>query len=1308
MKKRAPILLSLVLPVYLFGVSDFELINHNSKDMTGDGVYVGVIDSAINKDHPSLQGQIQEQIYSEYRGAQYTPDFSVDTHGSHIAGIILAKSSDGISGIATNAKAYGVQITGHNTYGESSPEFKYPNVYDYFKDKNIAAINNSWNTTVYPLSGLNSLTSTSDRFLDDPYTASTYLELIQRNQVAKELIQLAKEKNTLSVFAAGNEGILSPGMMALAPYYDEKVRSMLVVGALDSEHITKNSDGKFEISLLGATLYSNGLKGAYNFGLVAPGTDITNVNAAYNTVDPLGKVDKNKYRTSSGTSQATPMVTGAAALVAQKFPFMNGKQIADVLLSTANRDYVAPQIVVKETNTGGVYKKKYTIFYIDRDIPTKPDGSIDYDQVDADLMALDYWDFYDDVLLSTIPTIGSDYAGVQKITKEELFGQGILDIDKALNGIGILDANRLSDSDVKSEFGETAAYYSLDTQNYNAEFSNDISQRKWEANTHNSKADNLPKNLNDLNVGLIKTGSGILTLSGTNTYEGATVINEGELNLKRTGNKGGEIAGNVYVNNGSTLSGNGVIKKDLTNNGSTVRPGNADLTDLTVQGIYTQKGENSKLVLDFGDSDNSQLIAKSYSIETGTLEYNPLKTYYTVGKEIVIQLGDLSTQLDKFSNITVASNHGIDFKIELDTDKTTINKDPNKTPIQPNTGEQDNGTTPPAPTIGEASIGSGATSGGSDSSGGDGSLSGGLDIGNGGVSGGDDSNLNGGDSGNLSGSGSEDTSQGGNSSANLNGGNGAGADLSGNQDSQGGSNLTPNNTGTNNTQSGQNDDKGSSSPASGSTNPNSSSGGSSGLSSSTNSQTNPSTSSTQNTSSSSTQNSQTSGNVQGNTGANQPTQPNQDNTQGSNPSNAPANTNQNNSGSNVDTNSQTPSQNDKTQGNKKPNNNGAIIVTPVVRSDAYASNSAQLSQTMRDIRGRNDLNPQYQQFFAALDSSTQENYKSTMNRIEGRSIGDMTSIQSSTHNNFMQNNMLFSLNPATSTLFAYNQNPYDSGVLVASVASDYIIDLGLNSATPKDYWYINPTFKRYNGDGFDGYQSGASVNLAQHIGSNGLIAYGIGASLSKLDFDIGATAKSSNFDIALNYTHDFGEFKLLSGGSFMVSFNENERTVANTLNSDYKSYSSSLQLGVAKDFRHYSIVVTPLGYLGYGKIYQESFKESGGIFAKNYDSINHDIYTVGMGLNLAYEGSDEKSRYTGYIIYERMLDGYNMDASAEFNDFKGQKFSQRYHLDKNRLNLGVGAEYAFNSGYFAKFGIGSEFATTSDNYNLSVTFGKRF
>lgn len=119
---RSSIALSFILPIYLFGVSDFELINHVDKDVTGDGVYVGVIDSAINKDHPSLQGQVQEQIYSTYGGKIYTPDFSVDTHGSHVAGIIVATKDDQIEGIAPNSKIYGVQITGHNTYGESSPE----------------------------------------------------------------------------------------------------------------------------------------------------------------------------------------------------------------------------------------------------------------------------------------------------------------------------------------------------------------------------------------------------------------------------------------------------------------------------------------------------------------------------------------------------------------------------------------------------------------------------------------------------------------------------------------------------------------------------------------------------------------------------------------------------------------------------------------------------------------------------------------------------------------------------------------------------------------------------------------------------------------------------------------------------------------------------------------------------------------------------------------------------------------------------------------------------------------------------------
>ena len=977
-----------------------------------------------------------------------------------------------------------------------------------------------------------------------------------------------------------------------------------------------------------ATTYANGLKGVYNFSLAAPGTNINSVNASYNVYDDIfNRLDRNQYRVSSGTSMAAPMVTGAAALVAQKFPFMSGKQIADTLLSTANKDYIAPKIIVKETVTGKSLcdgnvlcfgTKKYTVFYIDNKIPRKEDGSIDEKAVETDLRISNYWESgwkYD--RMSGMAAIDDDdYPWVQEVTKEDLFGQGILDIDKALKGIGILDANRLSDADVRSEFGETAVYYALDTKGSDTEFGNDISQRKWEANTHNPEANNLPKNLDNLNVGLIKSGSGVLTLSGANSYEGATVINGGGIRLLSKDSKTAQITGSVYVNSGSTLSGNGVIKQNLTNDNSIIRPGNGDLSDLIVDGTYMQKGQNSKLILDFGNDDNSQLIAKDYIISGGNLEYNPLAQYYTVNKEIKIQLGGLATHIGNFANVEIASNNSISFEIKLDSDKTTINKDPVSIPPIHETEVPSNPQNPTPPS-------------------------------------------------------SENVTPPQSEQPNTPSQPVAPSEPNNNQNNN---QQAPNNN-QNNQQNG-NQQSPSNSQNSGSQSSNSSQGG-------TTSPSNPPSS----------ENVTPPQSEQPNTPS-QPVAPSEPNNNQNNNQQAP-NNNQNNQNNNT---GQTPNNNQ---------NSGSIIVTPVVKPNAYNSNSTTLSQTMRNIRSNVNLSSKYNQFFNTLDSSDSNTYQETMSRIEGNSVFDLTSIITQNHTSFYQNNMLFSINPVSSTLFSYNSNPYDSGIFVASVASDYAIDLGFDSLKPKNYWYINPTYKRYNGNGFDGYQSGVSVNLAHKL-DDGIISYGVGASKSSLDFDIGATAKSSNFDIALNYTHDFESFKLLSGGSFMVSFNENERIVANTLSSDYKSYSSSLQLGVAKDFRHYSIVVTPLGYLGYGKIYQESFKESGGIFAKNYDSINHDLYTVGLGLNLAYEGSDEKSRYTGYIIYERMLDGYNMDASAEFNDFKGQKFSQRYHLDKNRLNLGVGAEYVFNSGYFAKFGIGSEFATTSDNYNLSVTFGKRF
>jgi len=62
-----------------------------------------------------------------------------------------------------------------------------------------------------------------------------------------------------------------------------------------------------------------------NYFIVAPGTNITSVD--YTTTDG--------YLSESGSSMATPQVSGAAALIKEKWPTMTAEQIANLLFCTA-------------------------------------------------------------------------------------------------------------------------------------------------------------------------------------------------------------------------------------------------------------------------------------------------------------------------------------------------------------------------------------------------------------------------------------------------------------------------------------------------------------------------------------------------------------------------------------------------------------------------------------------------------------------------------------------------------------------------------------------------------------------------------------------------------------------------------------------------------------------------------------------------------------------------------------------------------------------------------------------------------------
>ncbi|EOH7148005.1 S8 family serine peptidase [Campylobacter coli] len=679
--KNISFLLSIGIFTQAMALSDFELINvskAHDQGITGQGIIVGVIDSPINQSHPNFKDKILGQSLGKTGNKDYSPDFNSDVHGSHVAGIIGAKRNNTYPyGVAYDAKIYGLQATGANV---GKMGLTPANAYDYFKDKDVKIINNSWGSAIFPVVGMKQLAWYSDTLKKE--TPDYIISTASSKNITKELIQLSKEKQVLMVFASHNQGISSPDLEAVLPYYDESLKAWLSVGSLDSSKINKDPKGKLVVQAQGLSDFGNAFVGAENFSLVAPGSNINSINASYGVKDNIFfGTNRKLYRTLSGTSMAAPMVSGAAALVSQKFPFLNGKQIADILLSTANKNYQAPKLTVKVTknllNTQTRKKQDYyTIIYIDQPVPNSKE------QIKQDLKS--EWYFDTDKILSNLISsytlmkdAGENYKGIQSLSKEALFGQGILDVTKALGGIATLDANRLEAKDVNSKYNknEKEAYYSLDTKGYNATFSNDISQKLWDDKTHLTTAKNSARDeLKDIQkIGILKTGDGILILSGNNSYKGITLVEKGEIALhKREDKSGGIIAGDVKVLNTGLFSGNGTINQNLHNEGI-VRPGNKDLSDLTVKGSYTQT-QKATLQLDFGNSGNSKLIANSYDIQGGKLEYIPLPQFYTSGTEVNIDLGSLNKNLDHFTEVKIASNNSVDFIAVLDKDKTSINK----------------------------------------------------------------------------------------------------------------------------------------------------------------------------------------------------------------------------------------------------------------------------------------------------------------------------------------------------------------------------------------------------------------------------------------------------------------------------------------------------------------------------------------------------------------------------------------------------------------------------------------------------------
>jgi len=286
---------------------------------TGAGLRIGVVDSGVMRTHPALA----PRVVANFNFVSSQNNLQVDDvlgHGTDVAQLAAGTPFGAWpGGIAPGAQIVSARILadkpppddGSGQGNQIDDELGMREVHQQLINSGVRIMNNSWGGVYW----------------SNP---------VATNPIADEYRPFVLSNNGLVVFATGNDARPNPDSMGALPSQPgpngtlpaaDLERGWLAVTAVNPNNVQQldvGSDG---------VVYANACGIALRYCLAAPGTAVFT-----GTTD--GPTSPTYWR-GSGTSFAAPMVSGAAALVWQAFPWFTNDLVRQTLLGTAT-DLGAP------------------------------------------------------------------------------------------------------------------------------------------------------------------------------------------------------------------------------------------------------------------------------------------------------------------------------------------------------------------------------------------------------------------------------------------------------------------------------------------------------------------------------------------------------------------------------------------------------------------------------------------------------------------------------------------------------------------------------------------------------------------------------------------------------------------------------------------------------------------------------------------------------------------------------------------------------------------------------------------------------